>query len=70
MEVDSSGGSTAGHAPPSPPCRVIYFSVVSPKPAQQNVDDPFNYYVQFAQGPGQTVGLIIDPAIKNRGGTG
>ena len=67
MHVDTSGGVTPGQAPLSPPCRVIYFAAVDPKPAQDHVDDPFNFYVQIDQAPGQPVTVIVDPDIKNTG---
>jgi hypothetical protein len=67
MHVDTAGGITPNQAPTSPPCKVLYFAAIAPKPAQDHVSDAFNYYVQFEQIPGQSITLVIDPAIKNDG---
>jgi len=45
----------------------VYFAAVNPKPAPDNINDPFNFYVQIDQTPGQSVAWTIDPFIKNRG---
>jgi hypothetical protein len=47
-------------------CRVIYFAVPNPLTSG---GDPFNLYLQFDQGS-DVVTKTIDPAIKNRGGSG
>jgi len=66
--VDSSGNVYAATAPSTPPCGLLYFSVVSVSPASENVSDQFSYYFQITQSDGSSCSVILDPALKNRGG--
>jgi hypothetical protein len=65
--VDASGNVYASQAPTTPPCQIMYFSVVTVAPASSNVSDPFSYYFQITQSGGNTYDLVLDPAFKNKG---
>ena len=66
--VDASGNVYAATAPSTPPCRLLYFTVVTVAPASESVKDLFSYYFQITQSGGGTCSVVLDPALKNQGG--
>lgn len=66
VHVDADGNTYVGKtpAPGGALCNIVYFAVKSVKPDD---DDPYDIFVQY--GGTTAVVKVIDPAIKNRGGT-
>ncbi|HEY1629954.1 MAG TPA: nucleotide synthetase [Rhizomicrobium sp.] len=66
VEIDTNGNATTGTGPSSDKiARILYFSVASA--SDDGSLDPYNLYVEFDMGFGNTVPMTIDPDIKNDG---
>jgi len=66
IQVDNNGNETTGQAPASDKTsRILYFGVANA--ADDGSLDPYNLYVEFDMGFGDTVPMTIDPDIKNDG---